>query len=62
MPSTTAPWAWDKPGQDAIDRRRAFDYNTCAAVACLDSTAATEVVRRRCGMHEYTSLEDHDHG
>jgi len=49
MPSTTAPLAWDKPGQDAIDRRRAFDYNTCAAVACLDSTATTEVVRRHLG-------------
>jgi hypothetical protein len=56
------PLARDKPGQDAIDRPRAFDYNAGAAAACLDGIAAREVVRMRCGMQEYTSLEDHDHG
>ena len=62
MPSMTTPLARDKPGQDAIDRPRAFDYNAGAAAACLDGIAAREVVGMRCGMHEYTSLEDRDHG
>jgi len=56
------PIAWDKPGQDAIDRPRAFDYNACAVAACLDGMATREVVSIRCGMQEYTSLEDRDHG
>ena len=55
------PIVWDKPGQDAIDRPRAFDYNACAVAVYLDGMAAREVVRMRCGMQEYTSLEDRDH-
>ena len=50
MPSMTTPLAWDKPGQDAIDRPRAFDYNAGAAAACLDGIAARAVVGMRCGM------------
>ena len=50
MPSMTTPLAWDKPGQDAIDRPPAFDYNAGAAAACLDGIAARAVVGMRCGM------------
>jgi len=33
-----------------------------AAAVFLDGIAAGEVVGRRCGMQEYTNLEDRDHG
>jgi hypothetical protein len=62
VPEMTTPLARDKPGHDAIDRPRAFDYNGCAAAVCLDGIATRDVVGRRCGMQEYTSLEERDHG
>ena len=62
MPSMTTPLARDKSGQDAIDRPQAFDYNAGAAAVFLDGIAAGEVVGRRCGMQEYTNLEDRGHG